>query len=146
MKTSETILELLAGKNTVAKVKDWLQKNRNKGRSALAHFLCAALNITDRMGKPRITGVHVALRLQESRGFWKLPKPQGGVKTQQQPRRLNTAVPAPQGAMAFAYGMEFIRLRDHDSTAISGVASICFLILGFLLGRHLVSGRIDFRA
>ena len=58
MKTSETILELLASKNTVAKVKDWLQKNRNKGRSALAHFLCAALNITDRLGKPAHTNEH----------------------------------------------------------------------------------------
>ena len=66
MKTAETILELLSSKNTVAKVKDWLQKNANKGRSALAQHLCGALNITDHLGKPRIAGVHVALRILES--------------------------------------------------------------------------------
>jgi len=40
MKTALTILELLSGKNTVARVKDWLQKNKNKGCSALAQYLC----------------------------------------------------------------------------------------------------------
>jgi hypothetical protein len=79
MKTAQTILELLSSKNTIARVKDWLQKNKNKGRSALAQYLCRALNITDHLGKARIAGVHVALRLLESRGFWKLP---------QRPRRV----------------------------------------------------------
>src|SRR5437879_1443625 len=96
MKTAQTILELLSGKNTIARVKDWLQKNKNKGRSALAQYLCRALNITDHLGKPRIAGVHVALRLLESRGFWKLPQLPRRVRSQPQPRRLNTAVPAPK--------------------------------------------------
>ena len=51
MKTADTILELLSGKNTAAKVKDWLQKNKNKERSALAQYLCGALNITDHFGE-----------------------------------------------------------------------------------------------
>jgi hypothetical protein len=97
MKTTETILELLSSKNTVAKVKDWLQKNKNKGRSALAQYLCGALNITDHLGKPRIAGVHVALRLLESRGFWKLPKLKQGARARQQFRRLNVEVAAPEG-------------------------------------------------
>jgi hypothetical protein len=97
MKTAETILELLSSKNTVAKVKDWLQKNKNKGRSALAQYLCGALNITDHLGKPRIAGVHVALRLLESRGFWKLPKLKQGARARQQFRRLNVEVAAPEG-------------------------------------------------
>jgi hypothetical protein len=74
MKTAETILELLSSNYTVARVKDWLQKNKNKGRSALAQYLCGTLSITDHLGKPRIAGVHVALRILESRGLWKLPK------------------------------------------------------------------------
>ena len=94
MKTALTILELLSSKNTVARVKDWLQKNKNKGRSALAQYLCRALNITDHLGKARMAGVQVALRLLESRGFWKLPQLPGGVRSPQQPRRLHTAVPA----------------------------------------------------
>ena len=112
MKTAETILELLSSKNTVAKVKDWLQKNKNKGRSALAQYLCGALNITDHLGKPRIAGVHLALRILESRGFWKLPKLQGGVRSKQQPRRLNTAVPAPEGVPAQVEEVKGLRLVE----------------------------------
>src|SRR5881409_3901136 len=112
MKTAETILELLSSKNTVAKVKDWLQKNKNKGRSALAQYLCGALNITDHFGKPRIAGVHVALRILESRGFWKLPQLQGGVRSQQQPRRLNTAVPTPEGVPAQVEEVKGLRLVE----------------------------------
>src|SRR5437667_1993849 len=112
MKTAETILELLSSKNTVAKVKDWLQKNKNKGRSALAQYLCGALNITDHLGKPRIAGVHVALRILESRGFWKLPRLQGGVRSQQQPRRLNKAVPAPEGVPAQVEEVKGLRLVE----------------------------------
>jgi hypothetical protein len=97
MKKSETILELLSSKNSVTKIKDWLQKNKDKGRSALAQFLCGALNITDHLGKPRIAGVHVALRMLESRGFWKLPTLKRGVRAPQQFRRLNSAVPVPKG-------------------------------------------------
>ena len=107
MKTAETILELLSSKNTVARVKNWLQKNKNKGRSALAQYLCRALNITDHLGKPRMAGVHVALRLLESRGFWKLPQLPRRVRSQPQPRRLNTAVPAPERG----------RGRDADRSA-----------------------------
>ena len=112
MKTAETILELLSSKNTVARVKDWLQKNKNKGRSALAQHLCRALNITDHLGKPRIAGVHVALRTLESRGFWKLPKLRSGIRVQQQPRRLNTAVPAPKGVPAQVEEVQGLRLVE----------------------------------
>lgn len=112
MKTAETILELLSSKNTVAKVRDWLQKNKGRGRSALAQYLCTALNISDHLGKPRIAGVHVALRVLESRGFWKLPKVQGRVRAQQQPRRLGTAVPEPAGVPAQVEQVKGLRLIE----------------------------------
>ena len=112
MKTAETILELLSGKNTVAKVKDWLQKNTNKGRSALAQYLCGALNITDHLGKPRIAGVHVALRILESRGFWKLPKLKQGTRSRQQFRRLNAEVAAPKGVPAKVEQVKGLRLVE----------------------------------
>ncbi len=112
MKTAQTILELLSGKNTIARVKDWLQKNKNKGRSALAQYLCRALNITDHLGKPRIAGVHVALRLLESRGFWKLPQLPRRVRSQPQPRRLNTAVPAPKRVPAQVDEVKGLRLVE----------------------------------
>jgi hypothetical protein len=115
MKTAETILELLSGKNTVAKVKDWLQKNKNKGRYALAQYLCGVLNITDHLGKPRIAGVHVALRTLESRGFWKLPKLKGGVRAQQQFRRLSTAVPAPEAIPAQVDEVKGLRLVEVNT-------------------------------
>jgi hypothetical protein len=112
MKTAETILELLSSKNTVAKVKDWLQKNGNKGRSALAQHLCGALNITDHLGKPRIAGVHVALRTLESRGFWKLPKLTQGARARQQFRRLNAEVAAPDGVPAKVEQVQGLRLVE----------------------------------
>jgi hypothetical protein len=115
MKTAETILELLSGKNTVAKVKDWLQKNQNKGRSALAQYLCGVLNITDHLGKPRIAGVHVALRTLESRGFWKLPKLKGGIRAEQQFRRLSTAVPPPEGVPAQVDEVKGLRLVEVNT-------------------------------
>jgi hypothetical protein len=110
MKTAETILELLSSKNTIAAVKDWLQKNKNKGRSALANHLCRALNITDHLGKPRIAGVLVALRTLESRGFWRLPQLKLKTRARQQPRRLNKAVPAPQGVSAHVEQVKGLRL------------------------------------
>jgi hypothetical protein len=112
MKTAETILELLSSKNTVVKVKDWLQKNANKGRSALAQYLCGALNITDHLGKPRIAGVHVALRTLESRGFWKLPKLTQGTRARQQFRRLNAEVAAPEGVPAKVEHVKGLRLVE----------------------------------
>jgi hypothetical protein len=117
MKTAETILELLSSRDAVSKVKDWLRKNKNKGRSALAQFLCGAFNIVDRLGKPRIAGVHVALRLLESRGFWKLPKAKDRVRSQQQPRRLNTAVPAPYGVpeqVEQVKGLRLVEVSTND--------------------------------
>ena len=112
MKTAETILELLSSKNTVAKVKDWLQKNKLKGRSALAQYLCGALNITDHLGKPRMAGVHVALRTLESRGFWKLPKLKQGARSRQQFRRLNAEVAAPEGVPAKVEHVKGLRLVE----------------------------------
>ena len=115
MKTAETIQELLASKHSVTKVKDWLQKNKHQGRSALAQYLCGALNITDHLGKPRIAGVHVALRKLESRGLWKLPKLKRGARAQQHFRRLNTAVPAPQGVPARVEQVKGLRLVEVSS-------------------------------
>ena len=112
MKTAETILELLSSKNAVAKVKEWLQKNANKGRSALAQYLCGALNITDHLGKPRIAGVHVGLRTLESRGFWKLPKLKQGTRARQQFRRLNAQVAAPEGVPAKVEHVKGLRLVE----------------------------------
>jgi hypothetical protein len=117
MKTTETILELLSNKNAVAKVKNWLQKNKTKGRTALAQYVCRALNITDHLGKPRIAGVHVALRILESRGFWKLPKVQSAIRTRQQPRRLNTAVSVPKGVpgqVDQVKGLQLIEVNTGD--------------------------------
>ena len=110
MKTAETILELLSSKNAVAKVKEWLHKNKNTGRSALAQYLCGTLNITDHFGKPRIAGVHVALRILESRGLWKLPRLKQRARSRQQFRRLNAQVPPPEGVPAKVEHAKGVRL------------------------------------
>jgi hypothetical protein len=112
MKTAETILELLSSKQAVTKVKDWLQNNKDQGRSALAQYLCGALNITDHRGRPRIAGVHVALRTLESRGLWKLPKLNRGVRAQQQFRRLNGVVAAPERVPAQVEHVQGLQLIE----------------------------------
>jgi len=112
MKTAETILELLSSKQAVTKVKDWLQNNKDQGRSALAQYLCGALNITDHRGRPRIAGVHVALRTLESRGLWKLPKLNRGVRAQQQFRRLNRVVAAPERVPAQVEHVQGLQLIE----------------------------------
>jgi len=117
MKTTETIQEQLSGPKTAAKVRDWLRKNKHKGRSALTRFLCGALNLTDRLGKPRLAGVHKALRVLESRGFWKLPKAQGAVRNPQQPRRLNTAVAPPCDVPARVEQVQGLRLLEVSTEA-----------------------------
>src|SRR5208283_608398 len=99
MQTAPTILHVLSSPKVVRQVKDWLRENSPKGCSALTRFLCQALKLRDRGGKPRAAGVHVALRTLEARGFWKLPQvPQ--TRTPQRPRRLSTAVPPPQAVPA----------------------------------------------
>jgi len=115
MKTTETILELLSSKNAISKVKDWVEKNKGKGRYALSQYLCRVLNITDHLGKPRIAGVHVALRTLESRGFWKLPKIRDGIRARQQPRRLNTVVAAPEGVPAQVERVKGLRLVEVNA-------------------------------
>src|SRR5208283_1539150 len=95
MQTTPTILHVLSRPKVVRQVKDWLGENSPKGCSALTRFLCQALKLRDRGGKPRAAGVPVALRTLEAHGFWKLPKvPQ--TRAPQRPRRLSTAVPPPR--------------------------------------------------
>jgi hypothetical protein len=112
MKTAETILELLSSSHALATIRNWLQKNKDKGRSALAQYLCRALNITDHLGKPRMAGVHVALRTLESRGFWKLPKGKQGTRARHQFRRLNVAVAAPKEVPAKVEEVKGLRLVE----------------------------------
>ena len=52
----------------------------------------------------------MALRLLESRGFWKLPRLPRRVRSQPQPRRLNTAVPAPKRVPAQVDEVKGLRL------------------------------------
>jgi hypothetical protein len=59
--------------------------------------VCQKLELRDRFGKPRLAGVQKALRVLESRGFWKLPKLRPGFIHRWQPRRLAKAVPPAQG-------------------------------------------------
>ena len=112
MKTAATILELLSTNSAIATIRNWLQKNKDRGRSALAQYLCRALNITDHLGRPRIAGVHVALRILESRGLWKLPKLKQGAPARQQFRRLNAEVPAPDGVPAKVEQVQGLRLVE----------------------------------
>jgi hypothetical protein len=112
MKTTETILELLSSPKAVGKVKHWLRENKHKRRAALARYLCGVLDLHDRLGKPRVGGVHKGLRILESRGFWKLPKPQGAVRNQPRPRRLNTAVAPPHRVPARVEQVQGLQLVE----------------------------------
>ena len=112
MKTTETIQEQLSGPNIVTNVTDWLRKNKGKGRYALVLYLCRLLDLCDRWGKPRLAGVHKALRVLESRGFWKLPKVQSPIKNQYLPRRLTAAVAPPSEVPARVEQVKGLRLVE----------------------------------
>lgn len=100
MKTTQTVQEQLSSPPVVSKVKEWMRENKNKGRLALAQYVCRALGLRDHLGKPRLAGVQKALRVLESRGVWKLPKPRRAVRDRWRPRRLHAAVQPPQDAPA----------------------------------------------
>jgi Domain of unknown function (DUF4338)/Transposase DNA-binding/Transposase Tn5 dimerisation domain len=118
MKTAQTILERLSQPHAVTKVKDWLRENKERGRTALATFLCRTLHLRDARGTPRLAGVQVALRQLESRGFWKLPPSLSAPeRSSPQPRRLNQPVPPPQEVPAKleqVQGLKLVLVRATD--------------------------------
>jgi hypothetical protein len=97
MNTIRTIQEQLSSPKVVVKVRDWLREHKGQGRLALTRYVCQKLDLRDRLGNPRLAGVQKALRVLESRGFWKLPKLRPGFIHRWQPRRLAKAVPPAQG-------------------------------------------------
>src|SRR3990170_3842337 len=95
MKTSNTIQERLANAEVAELVKNWLGRNKEKGRLALTRYVCEALDLRDHRGRLRVAGAQKALRVLEARGCWKLPKPHGQGPGRWQPKRLGHRVPPP---------------------------------------------------
>ena len=118
MKTRQTIQEQLSSPDVVAMVKDWLQKNKQQGRRALARHLCQELDLNDsHTGKPRLAGVQKALRVLESQGYWKLPQYQAVPPEQWNPRRLDKTVPLPQGvppSVEAVAGLHLVEVTSRD--------------------------------
>jgi hypothetical protein len=77
MKTPQTIQEQLASPQVVTKVRDWLSRNKHGSRFALAKHLCEELALKDPRGKARLAGVQKALRVLETKGYWRLAKRHG---------------------------------------------------------------------
>lgn len=118
MITIQTIQEQLSSPEGVAIVTDWLQKNKQQGRRALARHLCQALDLNDaHTGKPRLAGVQKALRVLESQGYWQLPKNQAAPQKQWNPRRLDQTVPLPQGVpprVEAVTGLHMVEVTSRD--------------------------------
>ncbi len=118
MKTRQTIQEQLSSPDVVAMVKDWLEKNKQQGRRALARHLCQELDLNDsHTGKPRLAGVQKALRVLESQGYWKLPQYQAVPPEQWNPRRLDQTVPLPQDvppSVEAVAGLQLVQVTSRD--------------------------------
>ena len=117
MEPTQTILERLTSPAVVARVQEWLKKNKQGTRHGLASHLCEELDLYDHAGKPRVAGVQKALRTLESRGFWVLPEPQTANGRTWTPRRLNHRVPSPQdvpGTAEEVRGLHLVCVTGED--------------------------------
>ena len=97
MENKQTIQEQLSCPEVMVMVNQWLGKNKGSGRRALARYLCAELELKDPRGELRLAGVQKALRVLESRGYWRLPEAPPGGTQGWKARRLEAGVAAPQG-------------------------------------------------
>src|SRR3972149_6969272 len=117
MKTNQTIQEHLASPQVVSMIRDWLGRNKDKGRFALARHLCAELALKDPCGKPRVAGVQKALRVLEAKGYWQLPQRRGGYGEGGEPRRVEGSVSEPHGVPARVEqvkGLELVEVGSED--------------------------------
>ncbi|MFQ5796653.1 MAG: Druantia anti-phage system protein DruA, partial [Candidatus Bipolaricaulia bacterium] len=83
----------------------------------MAQYLCQELDLRDPVGKPRLAGVHKALRVLESRGYWQLPEPLGVLAQRWQARRLDEPVASPQGVpwrVEALKGLQLVEVSSQD--------------------------------
>ena len=117
MQKTQTIQEQLSSPEVILMVRQWLGKNKSAGRRALAQHLCDQLDLRDPVGKPRLAGVHKALRVLESRGYWQLPERVGVLAPRWQARRLDESVPSPQGVpsrVEAVKGLQLVEVSSQD--------------------------------
>ncbi|MDA2927618.1 IS4 family transposase [Acidobacteria bacterium AH-259-G07] len=117
MQKTQTIQEQLSSLEVILMVRQWLEKNKSGGRRALAQYLCQELDLRDPVGKPRLAGVHKALRVLESRGYWQLPEPLGVLAQRWQARRLEEPVASPQGVpwrVEAVKGLQLVEVSSQD--------------------------------
>lgn len=115
MKTNETIQERLASPEVVTKIRDWLRGNKHGTRFALANHLCNELALKDPRGQPRLAGVQKALRVLETKGYWRLPKRCGVYAARWQPRRVKGSVAKPRGVPGRVEQVKGLKLVEVDS-------------------------------
>src|SRR5512145_694000 len=97
MKIHQTIQERLASPEVGTKIRDWQRRNKHGTRFALANHLCNELALKDARGKARLAGVQKALRVLETKGYWRLPKRREVYAERWQPRRVKGSVAKPRG-------------------------------------------------
>ena len=119
MHTTSTIQEQLASADAVALVKKWLKENRGEMRQALARYVCEALDLKDARGALRMGGTLKALRVLETRGYWRLPKAQNanGKAGCGRPRRLGRPVAPPRAVPARVeqvQGLKLVEIRPEE--------------------------------
>lgn len=115
MKTHQTIQEHLASPEVVTKIRDWLRRNKDGTRFALAKHLCNELALKDPRGQARLAGVQKALRVLESKGYWRLPRRREVYAGRWQPRRVKGAVAKPRGVPGRVEQVKGLKLVEVDS-------------------------------
>ena len=115
MKTNQTIQERLVSPEVVTQIRDWLRRNKHGTRFALANHLCNELALKDPRGKPRLAGVQKALRVLETKGYWRLPKRREVYAERWQPRRVKGSVAKPRGVPGRVEQVKGLKLVEVDS-------------------------------
>jgi hypothetical protein len=115
MNTNQTIQEHLASPDVVRRINNWLGRNKQGSRFALAQHLCEELPLKDPCGKPRLAGVQKALRVLEAKGYWQLPKPRWAYRRSWQPRRVKGSVAQPRGMPPRVEQVKGLKLLEVSS-------------------------------
>ncbi len=121
METNGTIKQEISRPENIHLITNWLSTNKEQNRSKLGIFVCESLDFRDFTGQLRLSTTLKALRDLETQGHWELPQSQLKTTSPWNPRRLDQAVPPPQGVPCLLkdiQGLKLIVVRSEDDSLV----------------------------
>lgn len=109
MGTQNQIIRQL--RSNVELIEKTITRNPEDNRTAVANKLCIHLHFFDARSKPQLSSCLKALRELDSAGLIALPKPTRSATKKPSPRRLNSAVPAPEAVPESVEDIKDLRIE-----------------------------------